>query len=813
MNSDLSFFPDYIGSYFFSSCHSISNYLQNKYELIQSSDKEQFILHLSHIDEDLLYFYIKRIDKEEGWSTDLKIKLYDLHQKDYLILSLGNSSFAIKEIEIYLPKPLKIEYESLGLKKEWMSLPLITTIENSEKDIWIPKIMKFHSQNPYFSIYNFNYQMRREFIVENFNSNIHFYDKIKDQELKKLLFYLLYFSKHQGLYISLSLLDHLFLPLINYLPNSLQNQYLYSKHHFSFISSIKNNNSWINSSLLLKDLEKESFQSWETYFSSKEGISILPSFFDIIEKVQLSEPMPLIHFYKQTFEFKGFKILLDFDGNKKYQIEHMNFNYYTLNEENNNLTDTLQFFIIHLDNHEEKEITISNFNLANENIKIFKLDELNQHDQKEKLYSYYHFKDHLLKENLDKEKWISLINKNQEEIQKKLQELLNQLIIADKKKIIKNQVIDLNKKDLKTNEELYNKDNYKEHSVSKKEMNSSNNNSEEIIIKNENENENEIIQEYVPKISSKIKILITGGTGLVGHALQKIIDISKYEPIFLSSKDCNLCDYEDTYQLFKNIHPTYVIHLAASVGGLFKNMNQKVSMYEDNTLINLNVLKCCHQFSVSKVISCLSTCIFPDKTSYPINETMLHNGPPHTSNDAYAYAKRMLEVHSKAYQEQYDSNFICVIPTNIYGDHDNYSLEDGHVIPSLIHKCYNSIQNNEDFVVRGTGKPLRQFIHSLDLAKLMLWSLESYEKKDPIILSVDPEDEVSIESIATIIAKTYDYEDRLVFDDSFSDGQFKKTADNTLLRSYLPDYEFIKIEDGLSKTIQWFIDNYDHVRK
>ena len=95
----------------------------------------------------------------------------------------------------------------------------------------------------------------------------------------------------------------------------------------------------------------------------------------------------------------------------------------------------------------------------------------------------------------------------------------------------------------------------------------------------------------------------------------------------------------------------------------------------------------------------------------------------------------------------------------------------------------------------------------------MIWSLESYEKKDPIILSVDPEDEVSIESIASIIAKTYDYEDRLVFDDSFSDGQFKKTADNKLLRSYLPDYEFIKIEDGLQKTIQWFIDNYDHVRK
>ena len=739
---------------------------------------------------------------------------------------------------------MELEYKSLTLKKEWMSLPLITTIENKEKDTWLPKIMKFHSQNPYFSIYNFNYQMRRQFIVENFNSHIHFYDKIKDQELKKLLFYLLYFSKFRGFYISFSLFDHLSMPLIYYLSDSSENQYLYSKHHFSFISSIDNDGSWINSTLLLKDLEQESFQPWETYFSSKKRChSIQSSFFHIHEKEEVSEPIPLIHFYKQTFEFKGFKILLDFEGTKKYQIEHMNFNYYTLNEENNNLTDTPKFFIIHIDNHEEKEITISNFNLANENIKIFKLDELNQHEQKEKLYSYYNFKDDLLEENIDKEKWLSLIDKNQKELQKEIQkesenesqELLNQLTLTEKQNFKKQEMNDSVENDLKTNDELYNKINSKEKNISNKEMNSPENNLKKIIsnedkniennenknIENnennnedENKDENRKIQESLPENpSTKIKVLVTGGTGLVGNALQEIIDTTKYEPIFLSSKDCDLCDFNQTYQLFEKIQPTYVIHLAASVGGLFKNMNQKVSMYEDNTLINLNVLKCCHQFSVSKVISCLSTCIFPDKTSYPINETMLHNGPPHTSNDAYAYAKRMLEVHSKAYQEQYDSNFICIIPTNIYGDHDNYSLEDGHVIPSLIHKCYNSIQNNEDFVVRGTGKPLRQFIHSIDLAKLMIWSLESYEKKEPIILSVDPEDEVSIESIAHIIAKTYDYEDRLVFDDSYSDGQFKKTADNTLLRSYLPDYEFIKIEDGLSKTIQWFIDNYDYVRK
>ena len=111
-------------------------------------------------------------------------------------------------------------------------------------------------------------------------------------------------------------------------------------------------------------------------------------------------------------------------------------------------------------------------------------------------------------------------------------------------------------------------------------------------------------------------------------------------------------------------------------------------MLETNMAINMNVLKCCHKYRVKKVVSCLSTCIFPDKTSYPINEKMLHNGPPHHSNDAYAYAKRMLEVQSKAYREQYGCNFVCVIPTNIYGPRDNFSLEDGHVIPALIHRCF-----------------------------------------------------------------------------------------------------------------------------
>lgn len=310
-----------------------------------------------------------------------------------------------------------------------------------------------------------------------------------------------------------------------------------------------------------------------------------------------------------------------------------------------------------------------------------------------------------------------------------------------------------------------------------------------------------------------MKILVTGGSGLVGNAIKKISKKFEYEFIFISSKECNLKNYNETINFFEKTKPDYVIHLAAVVGGLYKNLNYKVDMLEGNLLINYNVLKASHLTNVKKVVSCLSTCIFPDKTTYPINESMLHNGPPHFSNDAYAYAKRMLEIHSKAYQEQYDKDFICVIPTNIYGPYDNYSLEEGHVIPSLIHKCYLAKKNNKDFVVRGSGKPLRQFIYSEDLAKLIMLILEKYNDRESIILSVNGDDEVSISKIAEEIAKNFNYIDRIRYDNNYSDGQYKKTADNSKLRNLLEKFNFVNIEDGIKSSVKWFIENYENCRK
>lgn len=328
-------------------------------------------------------------------------------------------------------------------------------------------------------------------------------------------------------------------------------------------------------------------------------------------------------------------------------------------------------------------------------------------------------------------------------------------------------------------------------------------------------------------------VIVTGGTGLVGKAIESII-LTQFptssiiprtdsEPAyissesekwyFLSSKDVDLTSKESTYALFEKLKPTHIIHLAAKVGGLFSNLREKVEFYRENILINDNIMEASRIYKVEKLVSCLSTCIFPDKTTYPIDETMIHNGPPHTSNEGYAYAKRMIDVLNRCYKEEYNCNFTSIIPTNIYGPHDNFNIQDGHVIPGLIHKTYLAKKNNTDLVIWGTGKPLRQFIYSTDLADLTVWVMRNYHSPDPIILSVDPEDEVSIADVAGWIAEAFEFKGNIIFDTSKSDGQYKKTASNAKLRSLLPDYKFTSMKDGLQKACKWFEENYENARK
>lgn len=308
-----------------------------------------------------------------------------------------------------------------------------------------------------------------------------------------------------------------------------------------------------------------------------------------------------------------------------------------------------------------------------------------------------------------------------------------------------------------------------------------------------------------------MKILVTGGSGLVGYALQQVSNKSN-EWVFLSTKDCDLLNEEETRNCFTKHKPEIVVHLAAMVGGLYDNMMHNGIFFRNNMKMSLNVFDSCLENKTTKVISCLSTCIFPDSIELPMNEFVLHNGPPHSSNYGYAYAKRMIDIMSRSYNETFKSTlFQTVIPTNIFGPNDNFNIEKGHVIPSLIHKCYLAKINNTDFVIRGNGSARRQFIYSIDMAKLINLCIEKYDSDIPLILSTA--EEYSIQNVVDAIVNIMGFTGNVVYDTSYPNGQFKKTVSNERLCSYFKDFQFTPFYSALEMTIEWFIKNYETCRK
>ena len=297
--------------------------------------------------------------------------------------------------------------------------------------------------------------------------------------------------------------------------------------------------------------------------------------------------------------------------------------------------------------------------------------------------------------------------------------------------------------------------------------------------------------------------LVTGGTGLVGSAINADIK--------LSSNDVDLKNWESTLRFFKDIKPTEVIHCAARVGGLGGNMNHKGEFFYENIMINTNVLEACRQVGVKKVVSFLSTCVFPDDVEYPLSEEKVHLGEPHSSNYPYAYAKRMADIQIRAYKEQYGVEYFTVIPTNIYGPNDNFDIKNGHVLPSLIHKCHLAQQSNTDFVIWGSGEPTREFVFSKDIGKFANWAIDNYKEVEPIIVSTT--DPIKIKDVVGLIVEYMNFKGNVVWDRDKPDGQYRKPSSIEKLKSYLPDFEFTSIEDGLKETIEWFYENYEVIRK
>ena len=305
-----------------------------------------------------------------------------------------------------------------------------------------------------------------------------------------------------------------------------------------------------------------------------------------------------------------------------------------------------------------------------------------------------------------------------------------------------------------------------------------------------------------------MRILVTGGTGMVGSAFQNLK--TDHDLILVGSEQYDLRNRHAAEHMFHENPVDAVIHLAAKVGGVKGNSDYVADFFYDNIIMNTNVLDAAKNYKIPKLVSLLSTCIYPDDVTYPLTEDQIHNGEPHKSNFGYAYAKRMLEVHSRAIRQQYGLKYITAVPNNIYGPNDNFDLQNGHVVPAMIRKIHEASENKKDLRFWGSGRPLREFTYSEDIAKALLLLLENYDEPTPV--NIGTNEEVSIFNLAQEIITLFDYDGYAVWDTSMPEGQHQKPSCGHRFSELFPDFSYTSLEDGLRTTVDWFKENYPNVR-
>lgn len=295
-----------------------------------------------------------------------------------------------------------------------------------------------------------------------------------------------------------------------------------------------------------------------------------------------------------------------------------------------------------------------------------------------------------------------------------------------------------------------------------------------------------------------MNILVTGGTGMIGQALQRILP----EAIYVSSKDYDLRIQEDVNKMFRYIRPQAVIHLAALVSGIAENIKRPADHFDDNVLMNTFMVQAARVFECERFIGILSTCAYPDVAdSYPMAESCLHAGPPAESNFSYAYAKRCMAVQIEATNRQYGTAFSYLTPCNVYGIGEKTN-ERSHFMGALLKKIYDAIEKGENFITLfGTGKPLRQYIYADDVALIIKNCLE---RNISASMNIAPDEVFSIDEIARIALAVCNCDDfEIKYDDRFPDGQFQKTVSNDLLRSKMPDIVFTSMATGIRKSYEY----------
>jgi GDP-L-fucose synthase len=333
-------------------------------------------------------------------------------------------------------------------------------------------------------------------------------------------------------------------------------------------------------------------------------------------------------------------------------------------------------------------------------------------------------------------------------------------------------------------------------------------------------------------------VIVTGSNGMLGSALKRMVNKKiendlefgkKFKFDWLTRDKLNLNDRKAVYNYIANykIDDLIVVNLAADVGGLFKNRKSNLYIFENNMDINYNLLKCCAELGVEKVINILSTCIFPDKTSYPLLEENINNGPPHNSNPGYSYSKRFAQIYSTLINNLNDHyKYVNLIPTNLYGKNDNYKIEDAHVIPAIIHKAYLKSVDKESNVLElpGDGNAERMFLYDEDLANVIIdfISIDSfYQCSGDYIVSGDIENSMLISELAKKIglnvSNITNSNIAIKFESNVEDnGQNKKPCSNKKIKDlysevgieYPPNDS--KFNNNLEEVVGWFIRNYNY---
>ncbi len=307
----------------------------------------------------------------------------------------------------------------------------------------------------------------------------------------------------------------------------------------------------------------------------------------------------------------------------------------------------------------------------------------------------------------------------------------------------------------------------------------------------------------------KKKILLTGGTGLIGKNLNKTLS-SKYQIKSIGS-EIDLKNEIKVRNLFLNFKPDILIHLAAKVGGIQANINNKLTFYLDNTLINTNVLKFAEIVNVKYIFAMGTGCAYPKKyENKNLFEDMFLDGVPEETNNAYAYAKRNLLVHLKYLYESKKIPYCYCIPSNIYGPHDNFHPINSHVIPGLIKKIHHSkIKKKKIHKVWGTGNAKRDFLYIEDLISAIAKILK---KRSLGSINVASNKLISIKKAAEIISNEIGYEGKLTFDVKKPEGQLQRKFNISKIKKikWKNNTNFSK---GIKKTVKWFLNNQNKLRE